>query len=138
MTSQIDYDQSGTTRQAEGRYLGPSVGWAVEPQAILPVATVGTFTAAPGTTLVTVNVAGSVTVILPSTIRPAAGAMTQPGRFTDPSITVTDIGGNATAFPITIQPAAGDTIAGLAQITISVNFGAYTLRSNQHLWAIIA
>ncbi len=131
MTSQLDLDQGGTFREWVNTYLGPSVGWVKVPAAnILKITTVGTFTALIGTTLVTVNVAGGVTVNLPSSIPPPAGAMAVPGPFTQTPITIVDIGGNAQNFPITILPAVGETLMGLSSIQILNNFGGYILKPN--------
>jgi hypothetical protein len=141
MTSQIDFDQSGTVRQMTRQSLGPSVGWANVAGSIFPITAAGTFTIPFGTTLITVNVAGAVTVVLPPATLPTIPAIGAPGRFTQPSITIVDIGGNAQANPITIQPASGaENIMGLASISLSVNFGGYTLTpiSASHGWNAIA
>jgi hypothetical protein len=140
MTSQLDFDQSGTVRLATRQILGPSVGFAVAAGSVFPITAAGTFTIAFGTTLVTVNVAGAVTIVLPPATNPSIPAIGAPGRFTQNPITIVDIGGNAGAFPITISPAAGETIMGLASIQLNVAFGGYTLTPNSasHVWNAIA
>ena len=134
MASQTDLDQGGTSRQWVRTYLGPSVGWIYEPlQNILQVAAAGTFTLDRSTSLVLVNVAGAVTIVLPSAVSSPAGAQAQPGTFAQNPVTIVDIGGNANANNITIQPHAGETIMGLASIIISSNYGGYILQPNSAL-----
>lgn len=131
----VDLDQGGTFRGWVRQYLGPSVGWVMLPgQNILPIAVAGTYTLTPDITLVTVNVAGAVTIVLASAIQPSVSAGVQPGLFGNVPVTIVDIGGNATPHPIMIQPASGaETIMGLASISISVNYGGYTLVPNSPL-----
>ena len=127
MPSQLDLDQGGTFRQWTRAYLGPSVGWINAPlQNILPITASGTYTLDPSTSLVTVN-ATMVTIILPTVIDPPVGPQALPGLFANNPITIVDIGGSASGSPITIQPHAGETIMGLASISINSNFGGYTL-----------
>ena len=134
MTSQIDLDQGGTSRQWGRTYLGPSVGWIYEPlQNVLTIGAAGAFTLDRSTNLVMVNVAGAVTIILPSAVSSPAGAQAQPGTFAQNPVTIVDIGGNANANNITIQPHAGETIMGLPQILISSNYGGYILQPNSTL-----
>jgi hypothetical protein len=130
MPSQTDFDQSGTSRQWVKSYLGPSIGWIMEPlQNVLSISAGGTFVIDPSSSLVQVNTTGAVTLILPSCANPAAGPQAQPGLFAKNPITVVDVGGNAQLHPITIQRNnAGESIMGLASITISVNYGGYTLQ----------
>jgi hypothetical protein len=129
MGSQSDLDQGGTSRIWDKQYLGPSVGWIQVPvRNILPITAAGTYAIDPSTSLITVNVAGPVTVILPTTLNPSSGGMGQPGLFVDNPITIVDIGGHANANPITIQPFSGsENILGLASIQITSNYGGYTL-----------
>src|SRR6266404_6779238 len=129
MGSQTDLDQGGTARQWVRTYLGPSVGWVDLPGTNpFPITTAGTYILSPDTSLVTVNVAGVVIVVLPSAVNPSVPAGVQPALFAKTPITIVDIGGNAEANPITINPASGsENIMGLASITISVNYGGYTL-----------
>lgn len=142
MSSQTDLDQGGTSRQWVQSYMGPSVGWVRIPkQNVLQITAVGTYAIDPSTSLVEVNVAGSVTVTLPSAVTPAAGAQAQPGLFAQNPITIVDSGGHAQATPITIQRNnVNETIMGLASITISINFGGYTLVpiSAQATWNTIS
>lgn len=134
MASQKDLDQGGTNRAWVRTYLGPSVGWIWVPaNNVLPLTAAGTYTIDPSTSLVTVNVAGAVVIILPSAILPAS-AQAQPGLFAQNPITIVDIGGQATAHPITIQPASSaENIMNLASISLSVNYGGYTLAPNSTL-----
>jgi hypothetical protein len=127
-----DLDQGGTSRQWIETYLGPSIGWTPTPAkgSSLAITIAGTYNIDLSTTYVTVNVAGAVTVVLPSALNPAAGGVAVPGPFVDAAVVIADIGGNAQANPITIQPSVGDTIMSLASIRITVNYGAYTLSPN--------
>ena len=137
----VDLDQGGTSRQWSRNYLGPSVGWIDVPlQNLLPVITDGTYALDPSTNFVEVNVAGAVTIILPSCQTPAAGAQAQPRLFALNPITIIDIGGNAAANNITINPAAGDTVMGLASVKIGTNYGGYTLAPipAQRTWTSIS
>jgi hypothetical protein len=131
MASQLDLDQGGTFRQKQRLYLGPSVGWqeAIN-TGILNVTSAGTVNVTLGTNLVLVNVAGLVTVNLPSAKQSPAGAQALPGTFLGIPITVVDIGGNAQNNNITIAAAGAETIDGFASITIQINFGAYVLLPN--------
>lgn len=141
MGSQSDLDQGGTLRQWVKSYMGPSVGWQYVPlQNVLSITTAGTITLDPSTSLVEVNVAGAVTIILPTAVVPAAGAQAQPQLFASTPITIVDIGNHAQANPITIQPHAGETIMGLNQIQITVNYGGFTLQpiSAQKTWNSIS
>lgn len=129
MTSQLDLDQGGTQRQWVRRFLGPSVGWIMVPEAsILNITTSGTTNVLLGTVLVLVNVAGLVTVNLPSAKSSAAGAQAIPFSFVGKPITVIDYGGNAAGNNITIRALGGaELIDGLASIAITAAFGAFTL-----------
>jgi hypothetical protein len=135
MASQTDLDQGGTSRQWVRSYMGPSVGWQYVPlQNVLVITAVGTYTIDPSTSLIQVNVAGAVTIILPSAVTPAAGAQAQPQLFAQNPITIVDIGGHAQANPITIQRNnANESIMGLASISLSVNYGGYVLQPNSAL-----
>src|SRR3974390_390797 len=125
----IDFDQSGTQREWRRVYLGPSVGWLDAPyQTLLPVTVAGTYNLDPSTNLVEVNVAGAVTIVLPSCQFPASGAQAQPRLFVSNPITVIDIGGNAASNNITINPNnVSETIMGLASVKIATNYGGFTL-----------
>lgn len=128
MTSQLDLDQGGTTREWVNTYLGPSVGWVRLPSRnLLEVTAAGTYTLDPSTNLVHVDIAGAVTIILPPASNPAVPAGVLPGRYGKVSVGIVDIGGFASAHPITIQAAAGETIMSLASIRITSNFGGFIL-----------
>jgi hypothetical protein len=138
----MDLDQGGTSRQWSRNYLGPSVGWIQVPyQNLLPVTAAGTYNLDPSTNLVEVNVAGAVTIVLPSCQFPAAGAQAQPRLFASNPITIVDVGGNAAANPITIQPFSGaETVMGLSSIKIATNYGGFTLQPvpAQKTWTSIS
>jgi hypothetical protein len=142
MPSQTDFDQGGTFRSFSQIWLGSSAGVALVPSSILPIVAAGTFTLLRGITTVTVNVNGSVTVILPTAILPpSADAGVQGALFASQPITVVDVGGFAGANPITIKPfSVAEKIMGLASITIADNYGAYTLAPNSAVggWNAIA
>ncbi len=143
MGSQTDLDQGGTSRQMVRQYLGPSVGWVTVPApaaSILPITVAGTYNLYPSTTLVTVNVNGSVTINLPYAHTPSAGAQAQPGLFVQNPITIIDTGGFAQANPITIAAQAGETVVSLASITLNSAYGGYTLKPSDALdgWSIIS
>jgi hypothetical protein len=127
-----DFDKSGTTQRAQLVNLGPSVGWARTAQNLQQITAPGTYVLDPSTTLVTVNVAGAVTITLPSAVNPSyrGAALTQPGLFAKGPITIVDVGGNAAANPITIQAFGSEQIIGLASIQLNVKFGGYTLLPN--------
>lgn len=130
MSSQLDFDQGGTARQWVRTYMGPTVGWVYLPGLNpLPTITIaGTYILQPDTTLVQVDVAGSVTIMLPTAIDPGVPAVTQGALFAKKPVTVVDIGGFAQANPIIIKPASvAETIMSLTQISITVNYGAFTL-----------
>lgn len=130
MTSQTDLDMGGTARQWVRTYMGPSVGWVYLP-GLNPLPTItaaGTYVLTPDTTLVQVNVAGAVIVVLPTALVPGVPATTQPALYAKKPVTIVDIGGFAQAHPITIQPASiAENIIGLASIQIDANYGGYTL-----------
>lgn len=132
MPSQTDYDQGGSTRQFEKRWLGPSVGWVWTPiNNVLAITTAGTHVPVNGTTLITVNVAGAVTISLWDPTPPSAPpANSIPGQYLGLPLTIVDIGGNAVTYPITINPAAGKTIMSLSTIQLGAAFGAITLKPN--------
>jgi hypothetical protein len=137
----VDFDKSGTYRSWVRADLGPSVGMAMLPlQNVLAITAAGTFTLTPDVTLVQVNVAGAVTIILPRAAYPPVPAIAVPGLYSGVPVVVVDVGGNAGAHPITIQPAAGETIMGLASIQITAAYGGYTLTPNSaaHTWNAIS
>ncbi len=143
MTSQTDLDQGGTSRQFVRQYLGPSVGWVTVPApaaSVLAITAAGAYSVQSSTTLVTVNIAGAVTVNLPKAHTPAAGAQALPGLFVQQPIVIIDTGGNAFAHPITIVPNGTETIMGLAQIVLNSPYGGYTLKPSDALngWSVIS
>jgi hypothetical protein len=139
MTSQTDLDQGGTFRQWQRAYLGPSVGWVNAPlQTPLLILSPGTYTVDPSTNYVSVGVAGAVTIILPSSNQPAAGPQALPGLFLSTPVLIFDGLGVASAHPITIQPHVGETVLGLPSITISTNYGGYTLVPAGGNWVSIS
>ena len=129
MGSQTDLDQGGTSRQWTKTYMGPTVGWVNLPGRNPFIITAGgTYTLQPETSLVEINVAAAVTIILQTAIDPSVPAGAQPGLYAKTPVTIADIGGHAGTYNITIQPASGaENIMGLASITISSNSGVYTL-----------
>lgn len=138
----MDLDQGGTSREWANIYLGPSVGWVKMPaRNLFSITVAGTYTLDLSTNLVHVSVNGAVTIILPSAVNPVVPAGVIPGGYVKNAITIVDIGGFATAHPITIQPASvAETIMGLASITLSVNYGGYTLSPSNVLkgWSSIS
>jgi hypothetical protein len=140
----VDLDQSSgaITRQWERVYMGPSIGWLDIPgQNLQPITAAGTYTIDPSINLVEVNVAGAVTIVLPSCQFPAAGAQAQPRLFANNPITIVDVGGNAATNNITINPASGaETIMGLSSIKIATAYGGYTLQPvpAQRTWTSIS
>jgi len=138
--TQIITDQGGNY-QFTKLNLGPSVGTVLVPaQNVLSINSSGTYVLDPIYTLVQVNVAAAVVIVLPSCVQPTVPATAQPALFGLGAITINDVGGHAQAHPIQIQPAAGQTIMGLASIEISQNYGAATLFpiSAQSLWSLVA
>jgi hypothetical protein len=132
MSSQLDLDQGGTSRQWVLAELGPTFGGVWYPlQNLLITTAPATVTMDPSSSMVQVNVAGPVTVILPSAKLPPVPA--QPGLFVKNPVTIADIGGNASAHPITIQAQPGENVMGLASIRITANYGAFTLEPSSNL-----
>lgn len=120
----VDLDKGGTERQWIRVNLGPTIGWVlIQLSNILEVITGGTKNVVYGTTLITVNFNGAVTIQLPSSIPNSAIPSTLQGL----PLTIVDIGGFAAANPITILPFAGQTIMGLASIQIANDYGSFSL-----------
>lgn len=131
MASQTDLDRSGTPRQFQRVYLGPSVGWVTFPTTnILAITAVGSYSPVNGTTLITLNVAGLVTINLWNPTQPSIPAGAMPGPYMGLPLTIVDIGGNCASFNATINPSAGKTIMGLSSIPITNNYGGFILRPN--------
>lgn len=128
MASQLDLDQGGTSRLWVTEYFGPSVGWVRVPaRSVLSITVAGTYNLDLSTNLVQVNVAGVVTIVLPSAKSAGVGAGVLPGSFAKVPVNIVDIGGQGAAHPITIQPFAGEDIMGLASIQITSNYGGFIL-----------
>lgn len=144
MASQTDLDQGGTQRAWVPQWQGPSIGWIWVPRTnVLAATAAGTYNLDLSTSLVTVNVAGAVTIIMPSAVNPSYGGAgtTQPGQFADNPITVVDVGGHAQSNPITIQRNnSNESIMGLTSIQITVNYGAYVFQPNsaQKTWVTVS
>lgn len=131
MSSQLDLDQGGTFRQTQKVYLGPSVGWVeVAEQWILNVTTSGVTTLSRGTNIVLVNSSSPPTIQLPSSKASLAGAQAVPKQFAIVPLIIADVGGQATNNNITVLPFGAETIAGLASIAITVNYGSLVLNPN--------
>jgi hypothetical protein len=134
MTSQLDLDQGGTSREWVNTFLGPSVGWVRLPaRNLLNITAAGTYTLDLSTNLVHVNVVGAVTINLPSTQDPSVPAGVLPGKFGKVAVGIVDIGGNGNAHPITIVPAAGETIMNDASIQITSDYGGFILYPSNSL-----
>src|SRR6516225_349658 len=128
-----DLDQGGTFRETTRIYEGPSLGWiqgTVPPTSVATVTTAGTTVVQQGTSLVHVNVNGSVTIQLYAAKGNAAGAGQVPGSYLQSVVTINDIGGFAQAFPITILPAPGETISGGTSFLLGANYALVTLLSD--------
>jgi len=127
----VDFDLSGTFREYARIGMGPSIGWLFMPVfANLSITAGGTYALAKGTTYVSVNVAAPVTVTLPPAMPVSfVAAIANPGHHINQPITIADVGGFAQAWPITINCVAGDSIMGLSQIQITVNYGGRVFSS---------
>ena len=126
MGSQSDLDQGGTTRFLQRQYLGPSLGWIDAVDAILRINNAGTTLVQLGSSVITVNTGGLVTIQLPAfkNTNPALR-----GQIRDIPLVIVDIGGFASgANPITILAASGETISGLTQVQITSAYGAVILQ----------
>lgn len=131
MTSQTDQDQGGINRQTYKQYLGPSIGWVTVPmRSVLNITAAGTYNVDLSISLITVNVAGTVILNLPSVLVSGAGAGAVPGPSIQNPIAIVDNGGNAGGFPITAVAAGGQNIDGLANVQISSSYGALVLTPN--------
>lgn len=132
MGSQTDLDQGGTSREWVLTNMGPSIGWKYAPRRnVLLITAAGTYPINYSTSLIEVNIAGNVTIVLPSALDPLVPAGTLPGNYVKSPITIVDIGGHALAFPITIQPfSAAENVMGVSSpnfIQVNANYGGYTL-----------
>jgi hypothetical protein len=111
-----DLDQSGNGYQQIRVYLGPSLGWQmvrVKPQTMVTVA--GTYSFQAGDSILLVNVAGLVTIPLPSVARWVKETAYNPATGFERAIYIKDLGGNAATFNITVTPDGADKIDSLAQ-----------------------
>lgn len=130
MVSTPDLDKGGNVTQGTRRYLGPSVGWVYVPDTVVGVTVAGTTTIYLGTTLVTIDVNGNVSIQLPSSkasTTASAGAL--PGPSIGAPITVVDIGGHVDGSTVlyTILPFGTEKIMGLNSIQIASPYGAFVL-----------
>ena len=129
MGSQLDLDQGGTYRQYQRVYLGPSVGFLLVPQqAVLPITSAGTTTAARGTNLITINVNGNVTIDLPSSKATTQGPQAIPGQWWLEMVTIVDVGGFASANTYSVVPFGSETISGLASVQLASAYGSLILK----------
>ncbi len=111
-----DLDQSGQTFQWVYVNLGPTLGWVktlVKPSQ--EITSAGTTTLGSGASLVFVNVAGAVTILLPDVRSWLKEAQYQPATGFERAIWIKDLGGNAATFNITVTPFSTQTIDLLAQ-----------------------
>ena len=121
LTGSIDLDKSGNVFQGLRIYLGPSLGWVmtrVKPEFFITAAGTYTLTTDVGVTMV--NVAASVSIILPDVSQWVSEFAYNPGTSFERAIWIKDLGGNAAAFPITITPfgtQAIDAVPSAMQIT---------------------
>lgn len=123
-----DLDKGGVPTQWANVYLGPSLGWQrtqIFPQQSIVVA--GTTALSGGAGIVLVNVAGLVTIQLPSCTTWMQEVASQPITAFDRSIWIKDYGGNAATYNITITPNGTDTIDGQASFAIITNYNIIRL-----------
>lgn len=127
----VDLDKGGAVYEMQRYWLGPSLGWFTAPANwTTGISVAGTTTLDALTTRVNVNVAGLVTVQLPSVLQ----GPYPPGIRRQFPLLIEDTGGNAGAFNITILPFGAELISGLASLVISSNFGSYTLIPRIGTW----
>jgi hypothetical protein len=104
MSSQ-DLDKSGYGFQRIRTYLGPSLGWIDElVQPTIEIKVGGTYVVKPGDSLILVDVAAAVTILLPDVKSWIQQPANQPATGFDRSITIKDLGGNASNFNIVVTP----------------------------------
>lgn len=109
-----DLDQSGQGYQIVRVYRGPSLGWAelrVKPQTLV---TTASYQVIGGDSLLLVNRAGLVTVLLPSVALWVKEPSYNPNTGFENALWVKDFGGNAAAFNITVTPFGADKIDNLS------------------------
>jgi hypothetical protein len=110
--------------------MGPSVGWIIRPEAaLLPITSAGTTTLARGTTLVTINVNGLVTINLPSSLASPEGPQAIPGQWVLNPVTIVDIGGFVSfSNTVTIVPNGSETISGQPSVDMTTPYGSVILK----------
>jgi hypothetical protein len=126
----LDPDQSGNSWQKVRVYLGPTLGWSetlVRPTR--NITSPGSFPIVPGESIVLVNVAGSVTLLLPDVKTWVSQVASQPATGFERSIWVKDLGGNASVFPITIVPFP----IGMGSQTIDLIAASFTIVQNHQM-----
>ncbi len=107
----MDLDQSGLAYQTANIYLGPTLGWVrMQIGPVQNITSVGTYTLDPNSSRVLVNVAGAVTINIPSVSSWMKEAFQRPATAFDRSIWIKDFGGNAAAHPITVHPFGSDKV----------------------------
>jgi|SRR6516162_6942731 hypothetical protein len=107
----MDLDQGGITYQRIRIWMGPSLGWfdqQVHPELLIVAA--GTYNLSDNTSVVLVNVGGSVTLNLPNVVAWQREPVYRPMTAVERSIWIKDLGGNAAAFPISVVPFPGQFI----------------------------
>jgi hypothetical protein len=110
-----DLDQSGQAFQTVRVYLGPSLGWRelkVKPTQSITAA--GTYALDQGSSIVMVNVAGLVTINLPSVRTWMYQSLGVQVTGFERAIWIKDFGGHADAFNITVAPDGIDKIDNLS------------------------
>jgi hypothetical protein len=123
----IDFDRSGISFQSYDVDLGPSLGRVWINGAIISVTEPGAIVLPLGVTLVKVSVpTGGISFTLPH----AKGVLAIPASFAIVPVTIFDLGGFADSNPITINAAEGETIGGLASVTIAIKRGMAVLTPN--------
>lgn len=118
-----DLDKGGNTLQLTRVYLGPTLGWAmayINPARFITSA--GSTQLILGDSVVFVNVAALVTILLPDAVQwlqqfPMKSAIATFGEY----LYIKDYGGNAAAFNITVTPFGTQKIDNLAGLTIGQN-----------------
>lgn len=107
----IDLDQGGSGNLSTLTSLGPSLGnvrTLIKPQKSILAA--GAYVVAPGDSVILINIAGLVTVNLPSVALWVKETAYQPATGFERMILVKDYGGHADSFPIVITPFGSDLI----------------------------
>jgi microcystin-dependent protein len=101
----IDLDQGGHGYQRVRTYLGPSLGWTEEyVQPTTEITTGGFYNVKAGDSIILVDVAAAVTIVLPDVVGWVQQPASQPATSFDKSITIKDLGHNAANFNIVVAP----------------------------------